>query len=265
MTSQMQHLSAAQVRLLIRQGGWRLPTAGLAPGYVQANLVVLPRDLADDFERFCQLNPKACPLLEKTAPGSPHPTQSAPGADVRTDLPAYCVYEYGQLVAQPHDLAAYWRNDSVAFLLGCSFTFERALLAAGIPVRHLQCNVNVPMYRTRIACIPAGPFAGPLVVSMRPMTPEQAERATRITERYRRAHGAPIHIGDPAALGIADLSRPDYGDPVPIYPGEVPVFWACGVTPQAVALAARPPSMITHKPGHMFITDLREEQAMDGS
>ncbi|RME82753.1 MAG: putative hydro-lyase [Caldilineae bacterium] len=249
-----------EAREAIREGRWTGPTAGLAPGYTQANLVILPEKLAFDFLRFCIRNPKPCPLLDVTSPGSPHPDRSwAADADLRTDLPRYRLYRDGQLVAELSNLLDLWREDLVAFLLGCSFTFERALQSAGLPVRHLACGCNVPMYRTNRLTRAAGPFHGPLVVSMRPIPAAQVAQAVQITARYPAVHGAPVHIGEPEALGIADLGRPDYGDPVPIEPGEVPVFWACGVTPQAVALAARIPYMITHAPGHMFITDRLDE------
>jgi uncharacterized protein YcsI (UPF0317 family) len=254
----LQHATGADVRLQVRNGTWSGQTSGLAMGFVQANLVVVPRDLAFDFLLFCQRNPKPCPLLDVTAPGDPEPKHVAPGADLRTDVPRYCVYRDGQRVEEPLDLQKHWRPDSVGFLLGCSFTFENAMLAAGLPVRHIEEGRAVPMYRTNIACRPAGVFHGPMVVSMRPMTPAQAIRAVQVCDRFPRAHGAPIHIGDPAAIGIGDLQRPDFGDAVTIRPGEVPVFWACGVTPQAVGMAARPPLLFTHKPGHMFVTDLRD-------
>ncbi len=251
-------MSGAEVRRLARAGELSGPTPGLALGYVQANLVVVPRELAFDFLLFCQRNPKPCPLLDVTEPGSPEPAFVAPGADLRTDLPRYRVYRNGELVEEPTDLKAWWRPDSVGFLLGCSFTFESALLQAGVPLRHIEQGRNVPMYRTNVPCRPAGAFRGPLVVSMRPLTPAQAVTATRVCGRFPRAHGAPVHFGDPAAIGIRDVDRPDFGDPVEVRPGEVPVFWACGVTPQAVATEARPPLLLTHKPGHMFVTDLRD-------
>ena len=256
----LRHARGAEVRRLARAGQVNGPTPGLALGYVQANLVIVPRDLAFDFLLFCQRNPKPCPLLDVTEPGDPEPKLVAPGADLRTDLPRYRVWRHGELADEPGDLHAWWRDDLVGFLLGCSFTFENALLQGGVPVRHLECGGNVPMYRTNLACRPAGIFRGPMVVSMRPLTPRQAITATRICSRFPRAHGTPVHFGDPAAIGIRDLDRPDFGDPVPIHPGEVPVFWACGVTPQAVAMEARPPLLITHKPGHMFVTDLRDTE-----
>jgi uncharacterized protein YcsI (UPF0317 family) len=246
------------VRQLARSGVLQGQTSGMAPGFVQANLVVVPRDLAFDFLLFCRRNPQPCPLLDVTDPGNPEPTTVAPGADLRTDLPRYRIYRYGELVAEVTDLRPYWRDDLVAFLLGCSFTFENALLEAGLPVRHIEQNRNVPMYRTRIACKPAGLFRGNMVVSMRPMTPAQAEQATAICRRYPLAHGAPVQVGEPQAIGISDLARPDFGEAVDFRPGEVPVFWACGVTPQAVAMQARPPLLLTHAPGHMFLTDLRD-------
>jgi len=244
----------AEVRAAIRARELDEPTAALAPGFAQANLVVLPEADAFDFLRFCIANPRPCPVLEVLEPGTVEPVQTAPGADLRTDLPRYRVYRRGRLIAEPSEVQ--WREDLVAFLIGCSFTFERALLADEIPVRHIELGLNVPMYRTAIECAPAGRFAGPMVVSMRPMTPAQAVRATQITTRYPSVHGAPVHVGDPAAIGIADLARPDYGEAVPVHDGEIPVFWACGVTPQAVAAASRPALMITHAPGHMFVTDM---------
>ncbi|HYI14397.1 MAG TPA: putative hydro-lyase [Thermomicrobiales bacterium] len=246
----------ATIRATIRAGEWTAQTAGLAPGYTQANLVVLPRDLAYDFLLFAVRNPKPCPIIDVTDAGSPVPAQAAPNADLRTDLPRYRVYEHGELVEEPTDIRHRWRDDMVAFLLGCSFTFEHALVEAGIPLRHLECGDGVPMYVTNRACVPAGAFSGPLVVSMRPIREELVARATDISARYARAHGAPVHAGDPAALGITDLATPDWGDPTEIRPGEVPVFWACGVTPQAVALQSKPLLVITHSPGHMFVTDV---------
>ncbi len=246
------------MRAAIRRGEWARPTAGAASGFAQANLVALPEADAFDFLRFCVANPRPCPLLEVMDPGAVEP-RIAPGADVRTDLPRYRIHRHGELAGEVTDARDAWREDLVAFLIGCSFTFERALLAAGVPVRHVEQGVNVPMYRTAVDCTPAGRFSGPLVVSMRPMTPAEAIRATQVTTRYAAVHGAPVHVGDPAALGIADLGAPDYGDAVEVRPGEVPVFWACGVTPQAVAASSRPQLMITHAPGHMFVTDLRDE------
>ncbi len=245
----------------IRAGRWRRPTAGLAPGYLQANLVVVPQDDADDFLLFCTRNPQPCPLLDVTAPGDPTPRRTAPAADLRTDLPLYCIYQHGELTGKREHLRDVWRPDLVAFLLGCSFTFEASLQQAGIPVRHIELGRNVPMYVTDHPCQPAGRFVGPLVVSMRPFASADVPRVVGISARYPLAHGAPLHIGDPAALGIRDLARPDYGDPVPVAPDEVPVFWACGVTPQAVAVRARLPLVIAHAPGHMFITDLRAERS----
>ncbi len=234
------------------------PTAGLAPGFVQANLVILPRDLAFDFLLFTQRNPKPCPLLEVVEAGSVEPVRTAPGADLRMDLPKYRVYRDGALVEEPTDIARLWRDDLVSFLIGCSFTFESALLEAGIPVRHIEQCVNVPMFVTSIPTERAGVFHGPTVVSMRPVPAAKVIRAVQVTSRFPAVHGAPIHIGDPAAIGIRDVARPDLGDAVEIRPGEVPVFWACGVTPQAVAMASKPSLMIAHAPGHMFITDRRD-------
>jgi uncharacterized protein YcsI (UPF0317 family) len=256
--SSLRKLTGAEVRRLARTGQHNGPTAGLALGFVQANLVVVPRELAFDFLLFCHRNPKPCPLLDVTEPGSAEPRLVAPGADLRTDLPRYCVYQHGEIVDEPVDLQRWWRHDLVGFLLGCSFTFENALLQAGVPLRHLDAECNVPMYRTTIACQAAGVFRGPLVVSMRPLLPALAVKAVQVCSRFPRAHGAPVHIGDPRAIGIKDIGRPDFGDAVEIRPGEIPVFWACGVTPQAVAMEVKPALLITHKPGHMFLTDVRD-------
>jgi uncharacterized protein YcsI (UPF0317 family) len=249
-----------EVRAAARAGLLAGPTAGMARGYVQANLVILPAEEARDFADFCHLNDRPCPLLEETRPGDPQPGESAPGADLRSDLPRYRVFDRGVPRAeQPTNIREMWRDDFVAFLLGCSFTFETALEAAGLLVRHLHEGANVPMYRTNVPCRPAGRFAGPLVVSMRPYRPEQIDQVIEITSRYPRMHGAPVHMGDPAALGIVDLGRPDFGDAVTIREGEIPVFWACGVTPQLAMAAAAPEIAITHSPGCMFVTDWKEE------
>ncbi len=247
-----------EVRQACREGAWSGPTCGLAPGYAQANLVILPRDWAFDFLLFCQRNPQPCPLIEVTEAGSWTPVRSAPDGDLRSDLPRYRIWRNGELVDEPADVHRYWQDDLVSFLIGCSFTFESALLAAGLPVRHLELSRNVPMYRTNRACKPAGRFSGPLVVSMRPFQPADAIRAVQVSAAFPGSHGPPVHLGFPEQLGIADLGRPDYGDAVPVHPGELPVFWACGVTPQAALAAAKPPLAITHSPGCMFVTDLRD-------
>ena len=251
--------SPRELRSLIRSGQCKGKTAGLAPGYVQANLVSVPKDLAFDFLLFCQRNPKPCPLLEVLEPGRFEPSQTAPGADIRTDIPRYRVFKSGELVSEEEDIRSFWSDDLVSFLLGCSFSFETALLNAGIPLRHLEEQRNVPTYVTSIETAPAGAFFGPMVVSMRPIHHSQVVRAVQITSRFPSVHGAPVHIGDPAGIGIGDVSHPDYGDAPEIREGDVPVFWACGVTPQTVAVNAKPPLMITHSPGHMFITDWRDE------
>jgi uncharacterized protein YcsI (UPF0317 family) len=256
--------TGAAVRAACRGGSWTAPTCGLADGFAQANLVVLPRALAFDFLLFCQRNPKPCPLLDVTEPGDAVPRHVAPDADLRTDLPRYRVWRNGELVDEPTDITRYWRDDFVSFVIGCSFTFEAAMLRAGLPVRHIEQGVNVPMFRTNIACRSAGVFHGPLVVSMRPLTPSDAIRAVQITSRYPSVHGAPVHLGDPEAIGIMDISRPDFGDAVRIASGEVPVFWACGVTPQAAIMSAKPPLVITHCPGCMFVTDVRDEELATG-
>ena len=253
--AQYAYMTGEQIRAMCRAGTFTGPTAGVAKGYTQANLVVLRAEMADSFTAFCQRNPKPCPVLEVTQPGRYEPTALAIGADVRADLPAYRVFRNGDCVDKPTSIESYWDDDCVAFLIGCSFTFEGALLDAGLPVRHVEQGRNVPMYRTNIACQPCGPFAGPLIVSMRPMTPEQAETAKRITAAYPSVHGEPVRIGDAGAIGINDLSNPDYGEAVTIRPGEIPVFWACGVTPMEAVMQAKPDLAITHEPGHMFVTD----------
>ena len=246
----------AELRAACRAGRWDRPTAGVSDGFVQANLMVVPRDAAFDFLLFCQRNPKPCPLVEVVEAGRTEPA-CAPGADLRRDLPRYRVFREGRLAEEVTDVTAHWRDDLVSFLIGCSFSFEEALAEAGVPLRHVECGCNVPMYRTARPCAPAGRFSGPLVVSMRPIPAGQVPLAVEVTARFERVHGAPVHVGAPELLGIRDLARPDYGDPVEIRPGELPVFWACGVTPQSVALASALPFCITHAPGHMFVTDLR--------
>lgn len=248
--------AARQVRLDARSGTLAGPTASLAPGHVQANLAILPRDLATDFLRFCQKNPKPCPLLAVSEPGDPTLPELGVDIDIRSDVPRYRVWRHGELVDEPTDIHGLWRDDLVSFLIGCSFSFEEAMLDNGLPVRHIEQGRNVPMYRTSIPTQPAGPFFGPLVVSMRPLCPADAIRAIQVTSRFPSVHGAPVHLGDPAAIGIADLDRPDYGDAVDVRAGEMPVFWACGVTPQSVVAAMRPALCITHAPGHMLVTDL---------
>ena len=248
--------AGARERSRIRVGDFSGPTAGLAPGNVQANLVILPKALAHDFLRFAQANPKPCPVLAVSEPGDPHLPGLGEDLDIRTDLPRYRVWRRGELVEEPLEVSHVWRDDLVSFALGCSFSFEQALIEDGIELRHMTCGSNVPMYRTNIHCEPAGPFAGPLVVSMRPLKPSDAIRAIQITSRFPSVHGAPVHIGLPSAIGIADLAKPDYGDPVPVNSDELPVFWACGVTPQAVIAQIKPDFCITHAPGSMLITDL---------
>lgn len=248
-------LSPAALRAMCRSGEFTGPTSGFAKGRVQANMMIVPREYAFEFLLFCQRNPKPCPLVEVLEPGQFSP-RCAPGADIRSDLPGYRLYENGKLVRELGDIAALWRDDFVTFLIGCSFSFESALIQGGIPLRHVQQARNVAMYRTNIPCWPAGRFQGNLVVSMRPIHASQVARAVEISGRFPQVHGAPVHIGYPEAIGIADLSRPDFGDAVDILPGELPVFWACGVTPQYVAELSQLPFCITHSPGKMFVTDL---------
>jgi uncharacterized protein YcsI (UPF0317 family) len=251
-------LSAAQLRESIRRGDWKSPTSGAAAGYVQANLVMLPQQAAFHFLLFCVRNPKPCPILDVLEAGTYEPG-IAPGADLKKDLPRYRVYREGVLAEEVAEVSQVADQSMVSFLLGCSFSFENAMQAAGLPVRNIEEGKNVSMYVTDRQCVPAGPFTAPLVVSMRPLTPAQAVRAVQITTRFHLTHGAPVHIGDPGQIGIQDIRHPDFGDPVTIRSGEVPVFWACGVTSALAATATPLPLVITHSPGHMFVSDLRDE------
>ena len=254
------HLAAMQAARVARQAyraGHIESTAGVAPGMTQANMIALPRDWAWDFLLYAQRNPKPCPILDVVEAGQ-HCTVLADGADVRTDIPLYRVWRDGVLAQEVTDARPLWDEhpDLVCFLIGCSFTFETPLQEAGIEVRHIAQGCNVPMYRTQLQCRPAGRFHGELVVSMRPIPARRVADAVAISARFPSVHGAPIHVGDPQALGIDDLARPDFGDAVRIEPGEVPVFWACGVTPQAAVMASGVPFAVTHAPGHMLITDV---------
>lgn len=249
--------SAKHLRELIRTRQWTKPTSGAAAGYVQANLVMLPKEAAFNFLLFCVRNPKPCPILDVLDPGQVEP-HIAPGADLRTDLSHYYIFENGQRKAEVQDVRDFFHAGMVSFLLGCSFSFENAMLAAGLPIRNIEEKKNVSMYITNRDCRPAGPFSAKLVVSMRPLTPEQAVRAVQITTRFHLTHGAPVHLGNPAEIGIKDLSRPEFGDAVDIRPGEIPVFWACGVTSQLAATSASLPLVITHSPGYMFVSDLKD-------
>ena len=250
-----------EARRAIRAGRFTGPTTGIARGYVQGNLAILPKDFAGDFLRFCQLNPKPCPIIGVSPePGDPAIPELGTDLDIRTDVPRYRVWQDGRVIDEPTDIRAHWRGDLVAFVLGCSFSFEEALIEDGLEIRHQSCGCNVPMYRTNIACTPAGPFHGPMVVSMRPFRPADAIRAIQITTRFPAVHGAPVHIGKPELIGIADLAKPDYGDAVAVKSDELPVFWACGVTPQAVIAAARLPFCITHAPGAMLVSDVRNSK-----
>ncbi|MCK1993715.1 putative hydro-lyase [Peribacillus muralis] len=256
----LSQVTPAELRSMIRNDELVKPTAGMANGYAQANVAILKKEHAFDFLLFCQRNPKSCPLLDVTEIGSPIPAFAAPNGDIRTDIPKYRVYKYGELVDEVTDIAKYWEDDMVGFLIGCSFTFEHALLNNDIPIRHIEESCNVPMYKTNIPCIEAGIFHGKMVASMRPIPQEDVVRAAQVTSRFPAVHGGPIHIGDPEAIGVSNIQHPDFGDPVTVHPGEVPVFWACGVTPQAIAVETKPEIMITHAPGHMFVTDIRDEK-----
>lgn len=253
------NMSPAQLRERIRTGEWKAPTSGMASGYVQANLVMVPRQDAFNFLLFCVRNPKPCPILDVLEAGVFEP-RIAPGADLRRDLPRYRIFREGELKEEVHHVMEHFSKDTVSFLLGCSFSFENAMLAAGLPIRNIDEGKNVSMYITNRPCAPAGPFSAPLVVTMRPMTPEQAVRAVQITTRFHLTHGAPVHIGDPKEMGIEDLNRPDFGDPVAVRSDEIPVFWACGVTSTLAATSTPLPLVITHAPGHMFVSDLKDEE-----
>lgn len=246
-------------RQTVRSGKFRGSTAGCCDGYAQANLVILSGEYAQDFAEFARLNPKPCPIIDRIEAGCVEPPLS-PKSDIRTDIPGYRIYRNGVFTEEAADLKSLWQPDFVTFLLGCSFTFEWALLKESVPVRHIEMNCNVPMYKTTIPCKATKFFHGNTVVSMRPIPEELVDLAVRITSGYPEVHGAPLHIGNPDVIGIMDILSPDYGDPVEIKPGEIPVFWACGVTPQLVALSSKPDLMITHAPGHMFITDITNEQ-----
>lgn len=252
-----------QVRLAARKGLLGTHTSGMAEGFVQANLAVLPGKLAYDFLLFCIRNPKPCPIIEVGGKGEYLTRFIADGADIRTDIPRYMVYRDGVKTEEPYDIVELWQDDFVYFLLGCSFSFERRLMEGGVPVRHIEMGTNVPIYITNLQCRPAGVFHGPLVVTMRPVPGRLVTRAVEITAALPAVHGSPVYIGDPAGIGIKDLGRPDFGEPVTINPGEVPVFWACGVTPQAAALSAKPEIMITHSPGHMFVGDIPDDRIQE--
>ncbi len=249
-------LTPAEARALFRDGV-QVPTPGFSAGYAQANLITLPKEDAFDFLIFAQRNPKPCPLLGVLEPGEIS-SDLLVGGDIRTDIPGYRVFRDGVLTEERAEVTDLWRDDLVSFIIGCSFTFETALLDNGVPVAHIEQGRNVPMYRTSIPTTPAGKFHGPMVVSMRPIPANQVADAVRITSRYPSVHGAPVHVGDPAAIGIDDLAHPDFGDAVDISPGTVPVFWACGVTPQSVVMSSKPELAITHAPGYMLVTDARD-------
>ncbi|SCY93499.1 putative hydro-lyase [Alkaliphilus peptidifermentans] len=250
-------------RKLIREEKWTGPTPALAPGYTQANLVILPYQYALDFFLFCHRNPKPCPVLDVCEKGKFTPVLTADTGDLRRDLPKYRIYENGVMTKEVSSIVEYWQDDFVSFLLGCSFTFESALMKSGIPIRHIEEERNVPMYTTNIPCKPAGIFNGTMVVSMRPIPRQLVDKAIEITSKFPKVHGAPIHVGNPEDIGINDLENPDFGDGVTINKDEVPVFWACGVTPQVAIMRAKPELVITHAPGHMFITDIKDEELME--
>ncbi|MDC0948350.1 putative hydro-lyase [Gammaproteobacteria bacterium] len=253
---QLRQQSARRVRQAIRGGAYAGHTAGMSAGFLQANLAIMPEAYALDFMRFCQRNPKPCPLVGVSDTGDYRIPTLGPEIDIRTDVPAYNIYRAGKLEGDVPDIGSLWTDELVTFALGCSFTFEHALIEAGIPLWHIDHNTTVPMFRTNIATIPAGPFSGPLVVSMRAIAHNQVDLAIEVSRQFPLAHGAPIYSGDPANIGIAQIDRPQWGDAAPVPDGYVPVFWACGVTPQVAIENAQVPLCITHKPGHMLITDV---------
>ena len=256
--------SPAEVRAAIRAGEIDFPTAGMCRGYAQANLIILPPEYAADFEEFAKLNPFPCPVLEVIKGEQPLTHAMGEGGNICSDIPRYRIYRDGVWDGKEiTDVTEYWKEGYVGFLIGCSFSFEEALMAAGIEVRHIATGRNVPMYKTNIQTVKAGPFEGPMVCSMRPMTPENAQKAYDITVKMPNVHGAPVHMGDAAEVGVADVMQPDYGEAVDIYEGEIPVFWPCGVTPQAAVENAKPTIAITHAPGHMFITDILNTELND--
>ncbi|QFS83335.1 hypothetical protein FIU97_10890 [Roseivivax sp. THAF40] len=262
MTATYQELRRSDLpnlRREIRAGHYAKHTAGLGPGYLQTNLAIMPEAFALDFMRFCQRNPKPCPLVGVSDTGNPMMMTLGADIDIRTDVPAYNIYENGKLTGSRDDITDIWTDDLVAFALGCSFTFERALEEAGIPQWHIDHDTTVPMFRSNLETVPAGPFSGKTVVSLRFIAPERLDEVIAISRRFPLAHGAPVHWGDPAKIGITDLSAPEWGDPCEIEPGKIPVFWACGVTPQVAIERAGIPLCITHKPGHMLITDIAED------
>ncbi len=254
---------SAGLRHRIRRGEHCSTTSGLAPGLVQGNVVILPVDWATDFLLYCQNNPIACPLIGVSQPGEPLLPGLGADLDIRVDIPEYQVFRDGERAETLTDISKLWGPDWVTFVLGCSFSFEDALQRAGLSVRNIEAGANVSMYRSNLATVPGGRFYGDMVVSMRPFSGRDAVRAVQVTTRLPKAHGAPVHIGDPTQIGIADLSRPDFGDAVAVNDDELPLFWACGVTPQVALENARPPIAITHVPGKMLITErLNEELAV---
>jgi uncharacterized protein YcsI (UPF0317 family) len=255
----LRHSALADVRAAIRSGAYRSHTAGLGKGYLQANLAIMPEAYALDFMRYCQRNPKPCPLTGVSDTGNPMLTTLGHDLDIRSDLPAYNIYRDGRLCEEANDISAIWRDDLVVFALGCSFTFEHALTRAGLTIWHIDHDKTVPMFRSNIDTVPAGAFAGKMVVSMRAIPEERLQEVVEISRKFPLAHGAPVYWGDPRRIGISDLNAPHWGDAAPVPQGSVPVFWACGVTPQVALEAARLPLCITHKPGHMLITDVAED------
>ncbi|MGB1310093.1 MAG: putative hydro-lyase [Leucothrix sp.] len=253
-------ITPTELRQKIRNREHTGNTSGFCPGFVQCNMVILPKDWANEFLQFCQKNPKPCPVLGMSDAGSWEIPELAASLDIRSDLPSYKIFEHGEVINEVNDVTEYWRDDLVTFMLGCSFSFEEPLIADGLEVRNVTEACNVPMYRTSIPCRSAGRFNGTMVVSMRPFLAADAIRATQICTRFPSVHGAPVHLGDPSLIGIADINQPEFGDAVTIHENELPVFWACGVTPQVALEQAKPPFCITHSPGCMLVTDIQNSQ-----
>ncbi|MDI6651012.1 MULTISPECIES: putative hydro-lyase [Leuconostoc] len=249
-------MTPTEFRKKVRNNEYQKPTAGMCPGYAQTNLIVLPWEDAYDFLLFAQRNPKPIPILEVTEVGSRELQTLGNDIDVATDFPKYRIYRNGKMIDEYLSVVDFWREDLVSFLIGCSFSFEDLLVDAGIEIRHITEKANVPMFNTNIPLKQAGKFSGNMVVSMRPIKSSQIATAVNVTNRLPGVHGAPIQIGNPAEIGIYDLANPDYGDAVTINENEIPVFWACGVTPQAAVMASKPKFAITHSPGHMLITNI---------
>lgn len=246
-----------QLRNAIRSNQFTAPTSGLMPGLVQGNVAILPAKQAEEFIEFCRINSKPCPIIAYSKPGDPSLPNLGENLDIRIDVPEYHIFKNGEFVEATHDIKDYWQEDSVAIVLGCSYSFEEALISSGYPIRNIDAGVNVSMYDTNIPTTPTENFSGNTVVSMRPFKRKDIDPVCEITARFSKTHGAPLYIGDPAVIGIKDINTPDYGEAVTINDDEIPVFWGCGVTSQRILREAKLPLLITHAPGKMLIADVR--------